>query len=220
MEHLSSGPNPPNLRLFTDPRQAKLVWEIRESALGVTSQVPGEPLLWEGWEDAAVAPEKLGGYLRELRKLLNAFDYKASSTALRPRMRPQPHQLRPGNRSPGSPSSRKFMEEAADLVVSFGGSLSGEHGDGQARAELLPKMFGPELMQAFREFKSAWDPAWRMNPGKVIESYRIDENLRLGTGFTPWQPQTHFKFPEDHGSLSHAALRCVGWASAAAKKAA
>ncbi len=63
---------------------------------------------------------------------------------------------------------RRFVEEAADLVVSYGGSLSGEHGDGQARAELLPKMFGPELMQAFREFKSAWDPDWKMNPGKVI----------------------------------------------------
>ena len=63
---------------------------------------------------------------------------------------------------------RKFVEEAADLVVSYGGSLSGEHGDGQARAELLPKMFGPELMQAFRKFKSAWDPDWKMNPGKLI----------------------------------------------------
>ena len=64
------------------------------------------------------------------------------------------------------------MEEAADLVVSYGGSLSGEHGDGQSRAELLPKMFGPELMQAFREFKSLWDPDWKMNPGKLIEPYR------------------------------------------------
>ena len=67
---------------------------------------------------------------------------------------------------------RQFMEEAADLVVRYGGSLSGEHGDGQARGELLPKMFGPELMQAFREFKSLWDPDWKMNPGKLIDPYR------------------------------------------------
>src|SRR5260370_5485635 len=105
---------------------------------------------------------------------------------------------------------RQFMEEAADLVVRYGGSLSGEHGDGQARAELLPKMFGPELMQAFREFKTLWDPDWKMNPGKLIEPYRLDENLRLGAGYDPWQPETHFKFPDDHGSLAAATLRCVG----------
>ena len=102
------------------------------------------------------------------------------------------------------------MEAAADLVVSYGGSLSGEHGDGQARAELLPKMFGPELLRAFREFKAIWDPAWKMNPGKVVEPYRMDENLRLGADYKPWDPETHFQFPHDHGSLSHATLRCVG----------
>ena len=112
--------------------------------------------------------------------------------------------------APGIAKFRKFMEEAADLVVSYGGSLSGEHGDGQARAELLPRMFGPELLQAFREFKTIWDPAWKMNPGKVIEPYRMDENLRLGAGYKPWQPETHFQFPQDHGSLAHATLRCVG----------
>ena len=104
------------------------------------------------------------------------------------------------------------MEEAADLVVSYGGSLSGEHGDGQSRAELLPKMFGPELMQAFREFKALWDPDWKMNPGKVVEPYKLDENLRLGADYKPWEPQTHFQFPEDHGSLAqcHVALRGSG----------
>jgi Fe-S oxidoreductase len=102
------------------------------------------------------------------------------------------------------------MEETADLVVSYGGSISGEHGDGQSRGELLPKMFGPELMQAFREFKSAWDPAWKMNPGKLIEPYKLDENLRLGETYAPWQPETTFKFAADHGSLAEATLRCVG----------
>jgi len=71
-------------------------------------------------------------------------------------------------------------------------------------------MFGPELMQAFREFKSLWDPDWKMNPGKLINPYRLDENLRLGAGYDPWQPETHFKFPDDHGSLAAATLRCVG----------
>jgi Fe-S oxidoreductase len=102
------------------------------------------------------------------------------------------------------------MEAAADLVVSYGGSLSGEHGDGQARAELLPKMYGPELLQAFREFKAVWDPEWKMNPGKVVEPYRMDENLRMGADYKPWDPETHFQFPHDQGSMTHAMLRCVG----------
>ncbi|MGH7929921.1 MAG: (Fe-S)-binding protein, partial [Candidatus Binatia bacterium] len=106
---------------------------------------------------------------------------------------------------------RSFINKAADLVIGYGGSLSGEHGDGQSRGELLPKMFGPELMQAFREFKTIWDPDWKMNPGKVIDAYRADENLRLGMDYHPPQAPTHFKFPgDDKGSFSRATLRCVG----------
>jgi FAD/FMN-containing dehydrogenase len=210
MEQLSRGPNPPRTRLFTDRQQIRRVWEVRESSLGVISYVPGEALTWEGWEDSAVAPEKLGHYLRDLRKLMTRFDYRGTLYG----------HFGDGcvhNRTnfdleskEGIAKFHKFMEEAADLVVSYGGSISGEHGDGQARAELLPRMFGPELLQAFREFKNIWDPDWKMNPGKVIEPYRMDENLRLGAGYNPWQPETHFKFPNDHGSLAHATLRCVG----------
>jgi FAD/FMN-containing dehydrogenase/Fe-S oxidoreductase len=201
---------PPNMRLFTDPKQIRRIWDVRESSLGVTSHVPGEPLRWEGFEDSAVAPEKLGAYLRDLRKLMQVFHYEGSfyghfgHACVHTRM---DYDL---ESTEGVRMFRQFMEEAADLVVRYGGSLSGEHGDGQARAELLPKMFGPEIMQAFREFKSLWDPDWKMNPGKLIEPYRLDENLRLGAGYDPWQPETHFKFPDDHGSLAAATLRCVG----------
>ncbi len=210
METLGRSPNPPNLRLYTDKRQCKRIWEVRESALGATSHVPGEPLNWEGWEDAAVAPEKLGAYLRDLRKLMAVYSYKGSlyghfgGGCVHTRIS---FDLQSKE---GIAKFRTFMEEAADLVLSYGGSLSGEHGDGQARGELLPKMFGPELMQAFREFKSAWDPDWKMNPGKLIEPYKLDENLRLGAGYAPAQPPTHFQFPADHGSLAEATLRCVG----------
>jgi FAD/FMN-containing dehydrogenase/Fe-S oxidoreductase len=210
MEALGRGPNPPQMRLFTNREQIRRVWEVRESSLGVISYVPGEDLTWEGWEDSAVAPEKLGQYLRDLRKLMNSFDYRGTLYG----------HFGDGcvhNRTnfdleskEGIAKFRKFMEEAADLVVGYGGSISGEHGDGQARAELLPRMFGPELLQAFREFKNIWDPAWKMNPGKVVEPYRMDENLRLGAGYNPWQPETHFKFPKDQGSLARATLRCVG----------
>ncbi len=102
------------------------------------------------------------------------------------------------------------MEEAADLVVRYRGSLSGEHGDGQARAELLPKMFGPEIVEAFREFKSIWDPQWKMNPGKVVDPNRLDQNLRVGPDYHPRPVQTYFKFPEDHGSFASATERCFG----------
>jgi FAD/FMN-containing dehydrogenase/Fe-S oxidoreductase len=210
MQALSRGTRIPNMRLCTDKQQAKRIWEVRESSLGATSHVPGEPLNWEGWEDSAVAPEKLGSYLRDLRKMMAEFGYKGSlyghfgHACVHTRIN---FDLQSKE---GIAKYRKFVEQAADLVVGYGGSLSGEHGDGQARAELLPKMFGPELMQAFREFKSAWDPAWKMNPGKLIEPYKLDENLRLGANYAPWEPETHFQFPEDHGSLSQASLRCVG----------
>src|SRR6185312_13231225 len=105
---------------------------------------------------------------------------------------------------------RAFLEEAADTVVRFGGSLSGEHGDGQSRAELLPRMFGSQLVSAFETFKSIWDPAWRMNPGKVVRPHRVDDNLRLGTGYDPPSPLTHFAFPGDEGSFAATTLRCVG----------
>ncbi|HEX3531307.1 MAG TPA: FAD-linked oxidase C-terminal domain-containing protein, partial [Thermoanaerobaculia bacterium] len=103
---------------------------------------------------------------------------------------------------------RSFMEEAADLVVAHGGSLSGEHGDGQARGELLSRMFGAELVDAFRAFKAVWDPANRMNPGKVVDPRPLDADLRLAQPLA--EPVTAFRFPDDEGRFSRAALRCVG----------
>jgi FAD/FMN-containing dehydrogenase/Fe-S oxidoreductase len=210
MQSLSRGAEPPLMRLFTDKRQTKQAWDVRESALGATSHVPGEPPGWEGWEDAAVAPDKLGSYLRDLHKLMKGYGYRSATyghfghACVHMRINFDLESTH------GIANYRKFVEEAADLVISYGGSLSGEHGDGQSRAELLPKMFGPELVQAFREFKALWDPDWKMNPGKVVEPYKLDENLRLGADYKPWEPQTHFQFPEDQGSLAHATLRCVG----------
>ncbi|MGD0570910.1 MAG: FAD-linked oxidase C-terminal domain-containing protein [Candidatus Sulfotelmatobacter sp.] len=210
MQTLGRSANPPAMRLYTDKQQIKRVWEVRESALGVTSHVSGEPMSWEGWEDSAVAPDKLGRYLRDLRIMMAGYGYKGSlyghfgHGCVHTRIN---FDLQSKE---GIAKFRKFMEDAADLVVSYGGSISGEHGDGQARGELLPKMFGPELVQAFRKFKSAWDPDWKMNPGKLIEPYKLDENLRLGANYSPWEPKTNFQFLADHGSLAQATLRCVG----------
>jgi FAD/FMN-containing dehydrogenase/Fe-S oxidoreductase len=197
-------------RLLIDEHLARKVWEVRESALGAVTYVAGEPPNWEGWEDSAVAPEKLGAYLRELAKLAAAFRYRYTmyghfgDGCVHNRLSFDLQSVE------GIKKFRQFMEEATDLVLAYGGTLSGEHGDGQARAELWPKMFGPELMSAFQRFKALWDPDWQMNPGKLVKPNKLDENLRLGADYTPWQPQTHFKFPEDSGSLAQAALRCVG----------
>ncbi|MBV9623321.1 MAG: FAD-binding oxidoreductase [Acidobacteria bacterium] len=202
--------SPANAVLFSDRRLARKLWDIRESALGAVSHIPGEPATWEGWEDAAVSPEKLGLYLRELRKLADAYKYSCvmyghfGDGCVHNRLT---FDLQS---SEGIKKFRRFLEEAADLVVACGGSLSGEHGDGQARAELLPKMFGPELIEAFGRFKGIWDRSWKMNPGKLVRPNPLDRDLRLGADYKPWLPATHFRFPADSGSLAEATLRCVG----------
>ena len=210
MEMLKGGSSAPSMKLFTEKEDMEHLWEIREAGLGATAFVPGEPATWPGLEDSAVAPEKLGGYLRELRALYQKYEYNPSLYGHFGQGCVHCRVDFDLTSEPGIRKWRAFMEEATDLCVKYGGSLSGEHGDGQSRAEFLDKMFGEELIQAFREYKSIWDPDWKMNPGKVVEPHRMDENLRLGADYKPWEPETHFQFPEDGGSFAHAALRCVG----------
>ena len=115
------------------------------------------------------------------------------------------------NDAEGIGTYRRFMEAAADLVVAYGGSFSGEHGDGQARAELLPKMFGGTIIQAFGELKAIFDPENRMNPGKIVAPNKLDEQLRLGAHWSPHATgPLHFDYPQDNGSFAAAANRCVG----------
>jgi FAD/FMN-containing dehydrogenase/Fe-S oxidoreductase len=209
IEHIKHLPDAPNPRLYTTP-EARAVWQIREAGPRAAAFAPGAPPQWDGWDDAAVAPEKLGPYLRDLRALLSEFNYQAAfyghfgHGCIHMRVS---FDLESEN---GVRTYGKFIDRAADLVISYGGSLSGEHGDGQSRAALLPKMFGPELMKAFAEFKSAWDPTNGMNPHKVVDPYLPTENLRLGADYAPLTPSTHFKFPEDDGSFAKAAQRCIG----------
>jgi ferredoxin len=111
---------------------------------------------------------------------------------------------------PGIRKYAEFIDRAADIVVRHGGSISGEHGDGQARGALLAKMFSADLLDAFRQFKHAWDPRGRMNPGKLIDAYPPTENLRLGADYRPAEPATHFAFPDDNGTFTKASMRCIG----------
>ena len=204
------GPDAPAVRIFSDRVEQGRIWRIRESSLGATAHVPGKPLTWEGWEDSAVPPARLGAYLRDLRRLLDRYGYRGDFYGHFGQGCLHTRTDFDFQSAPGIAKFRAFVNDAADLVLSYGGSLSGEHGDGQSRAELLPKMFGPELMDAFREFKRIWDPGGRMNPGKVVDAYRMDENLRLAARKASPEPDTRFRFPEDGGSFRLAALRCVG----------
>jgi FAD/FMN-containing dehydrogenase/Fe-S oxidoreductase len=200
---------PTNMRLFDDPTEQKRVWLVRESSIGV-SRVPGQLETWSCWEDAAVAPERLGGYLRDFKKLLDRYEYYCvffghyGQGCVHSRIT---FDLKSAE---GVRKFRAFMEDASDLVLSHGGSLSGEHGDGQSHAELLPKMFGPELVEGFREFKEIWDPDFKLNPHKIVDPYPIDSNLRLGAAYRPRPVKTHFRFPSDDGSFAAATERCFG----------
>jgi FAD/FMN-containing dehydrogenase/Fe-S oxidoreductase len=202
--------NPRPKYIVCTPQQAAMVWHVRESALGAVAIQPGKRPGWEGWEDSAVPPEKLGSYLRAIYKLMGEYGYDS----------PLYGHFGEGcvhmridfdlQSEPGIHQFREFIDRATDIVVEHGGSISGEHGDGQSRGALLPKMFGPELMEAFREFKRLWDPDNRMNPGKLIDARQPHADLRLGADYGPRPVDTHFRFPNDGGSLANATLRCVG----------
>ncbi|HVV43778.1 MAG TPA: FAD-binding and (Fe-S)-binding domain-containing protein [Bryobacteraceae bacterium] len=210
MDSLKKHSNAPSMKLFDDPGEEHLVWEIRESGLGATAWVPGEHVTWEGWEDSAVPPDKLGGYLRELCTLYEKHGYEGALYGHFGQGCVHTRITFDLVTAEGIANYRSFMDDATSLVVKYGGSLSGEHGDGQSKAEFLPKMFGDRICEAFREFKTVWDPEGRMNPGKIVNPYPITENLRLGTAFAPEEPATHFHFTNDKGSFTHAAMRCVG----------
>ncbi len=210
MEVLEKTGSAVSFKLFDDAAEERLIWTLREEGLGATAKIPGEPENHEGWEDSAVPPENLGGYLRSLRALLDKYRYEGAlyghfgDGCVHTRLT---FDLKTAQ---GIENFRSFLKEAADLVVSWGGSLSGEHGDGQARGELLPRLFDEETIEAFQEFKKIWDPEWKMNPGKLIDSYRVDEHLRLGTSWDPPPVKTHFSYPDDSFSFAEATERCVG----------
>jgi Fe-S oxidoreductase len=173
--------------------------------------IPGRhSITHEGWEDAAVHPRMLGRYLRDYKALLAKHGYKGwyyghfGEGCVHQRVTFDLETDR------GVRTFRRFLEEAADLVVQYGGSISGEHGDGHARAFLYEKMFGPELVDGFRQFKQLWDPDNKLNPGKVVDPYPPEAFLKLGADYNPLPVKTHFHFPDDQGSLEKATQRCVG----------
>lgn len=195
--------------VITDPAGQRALWRIREDAAGISTRMPDGSEAWPGWEDCAVPPARLGAYLRDFRTLLAEHGLRGT---------PYGHfgdgcihvridfdLLTPA----GVAKFRRFSEELAGLVVAHGGSLSGEHGDGQARAELLPRMYGDELVALFGAFKDLWDPDGGLNPDMLVRPAPLDTNLRFDV--LPKRPvDVAFGYPQDGGDFAGAVRRCVG----------
>ncbi|MBQ0925532.1 FAD-binding and (Fe-S)-binding domain-containing protein [Saccharopolyspora endophytica] len=197
-------------RLVAEPADQRALWRIREEGAGLATRLADGSEAWSGWEDAAVPPEQLGSYLREFETLLDEhgrtgvvyghfgdgclhvrIDFPFTATEARERY-------------------RAFLTEAAELVVAHGGSLSGEHGDGQARAELLPLMFSTRMMAAFRDFKAAFDPDGRMNPSRLVNPAPLDADLRVVVAPPTLPTRAELALHADNGDLAAASRRCVG----------
>jgi FAD/FMN-containing dehydrogenase/Fe-S oxidoreductase len=197
-------------KVVSDPNAQRQLWLVRESGLSVTAREPDGTYAWEGWEDSAVPPEKLGTYLRQLRSLLDRYGYDTAmyghfgQGCLHARINfdlftPE-----------GVRTFSNFLDDASRLVVSLGGSLSGEHGDGQSKARMLTIMYGPELVNEFRAFKRLWDPWGKMNPGKIVDAFDPTQNLRVYETYRPRPYRAEFAYPEDSGDWNRVTLRCVG----------
>ncbi|GAA4557427.1 FAD-binding and (Fe-S)-binding domain-containing protein [Pseudonocardia xishanensis] len=193
-----------------DPGRMKALWRIREDGAGILTRSPDGGEAWPGWEDAAVPPERFGSYLREFDRVLERHGRRGvyyghfGDGCLHVRI---DFDL---VTEPGIANFRAFMEDAADAVVAHGGSLSGEHGDGRARSELLPRMYPPDIIAAFEEFKGVFDPDDRMNPGCIVRSARMDEDLRIFVGMPTMPDDPQLAFTHDRGSFTRATRRCLG----------
>ncbi|MEV0258382.1 FAD-binding and (Fe-S)-binding domain-containing protein [Streptomyces sp. NPDC050732] len=205
----AAAPDTVDAVVVDDPAGQRALWRVREDASGTATRMPDGSEAWPGWEDCAVPPARLGAYLRDFRALLAEhglrgtpyghfgdgcihvrIDFDLLSTE-------------------GIGRFRTFSESLAGLVVAHGGSLSGEHGDGQARAELLPKMYGPELIRLFERVKDVWDPAGLLNPGMLVRPAPLDADLRFAP--LPREPvEVAFGYPHDGGDFTAAVRRCVG----------
>jgi FAD/FMN-containing dehydrogenase/Fe-S oxidoreductase len=196
-------------RVLADPAEAAAIWRIREDGAGFGGRSPAGAPAWAGWEDAAVPPERLGAYLRELEALL--ADHGLGGI-------PYGHfgdgclHLRidfPFDRPEGRAVYRSFVEQAAELVAGHGGSISGEHGDGRARSELLPRMYGPAALEAMAAVKAVFDPRDLLNPGVLVRPRPFDADLRR-TMARPVTARLGFRYSGDGGDLVSAVHRCTG----------
>jgi len=196
--------------LVTDPRAQAVLWRCRRDSTGLATRRSDGVEAWGGWEDAAVPPQRLGAYLRELDEILAAHDLSGASYGhfgegcMHIRIDFDLFSER------GLVRYRSFVEQAADLVVRLGGSVSGEHGDGRARSELLAKMYGADVVAVFDEIKTVWDPAGVLNPHVIADPARLDVDIRHRGKAMHSAWATAFSYPQDANSFAQAQRRCVG----------
>ena len=201
---------PVGATIAVQPEEQRAIWRLREDGAGLATRLPDGSEAWPGWEDAAVPPERLGDYLRGFDALLadhgrQGMHYGHYGEGCMHIRIDFDFLTEYGRRD-----FRQFIEDAADLVVSFGGSLSGEHGDGQARSELLGKMYPKVILDAFGEFKAMFDPQSQMNPGRIVSPRALDEDLRVRIPVRAINHNPHLGLNVDHGDLERSARRCVG----------
>jgi len=196
-----------DVRLVTDAAEMAALWRIREDGAGLAARTLDRQAQ-SGWEDAAVPPERLGDYLRGFDELLRESGLDGV---------PYGHfgdgcvHVRidfPLRDPAGRRGFRSFVEAAADLTVAHGGSLSGEHGDGRARSELLTKMYSPEVVQLFSAVKHLFDPGDLLNPGVLVAPRPFDADLRLAARLR--EPRHQLRMAHDGGSVLEAVHRCTG----------
>jgi FAD/FMN-containing dehydrogenase/Fe-S oxidoreductase len=196
-------------RVLRDPAETAAIWRIREDGAGFGGRSPAGAPAWAGWEDAAVPPEQLGAYLRDFEALLAGHGLDGI---------PYGHfgdgclHVRidfPFDRPGGQAVYRSFVEQAAALVAGYGGSMSGEHGDGRARSELMPVMYSPDAIEAMAAVKAVLDPRDLLNPGVLVRPRPFDADLRR-TMARPVTAPLGFRYAEDGGDLTSAVHRCTG----------
>ncbi len=196
-------------KVLVDVADQRAFWAIRERGAGLASRSVEGREFSPGWEDAAVPPARLGAYLRAFRTLMAEHGRSGmvyghfGEGCVHVRI---DHDLHSGR---GRVAYRAFQEDAADLVVAHAGSLSGEHGDGRARSELLGRMYGDRVLEAFGAFKHAFDPAGLLNPGVLVDPDPLDAQLRAEHS-APFRKDLAFLYPDDDGDLSKALRRCTG----------
>jgi FAD/FMN-containing dehydrogenase/Fe-S oxidoreductase len=182
-----------------DPGLREPLWNLRRAAVPLLLGMPGDRKPVTFVEDTAVRPDRLPDFVARFREVLHrhgtdgAFYGHASVGCLH--IRPVLNLKDQGDVA----RMRRIMEEVSDLVLAFGGALSGEHGDGLARSEWNRKMFGPDVYQAFREIKEAFDPRNLLNPGRIVEAPPMTEHLRYGPGYAPPEPPTVFDYTRQEG---------------------
>src|SRR5256886_9958150 len=175
MAVLKAKPDAPTMKLYDDPETEERLWKVRESGLGATAHVPDAPVTWEGWEDSAVPPSRVGDYLRDLRRLFDKYHYDCAlyghfgQGCIHTRI---DFDL---ETAPGIEKYKAFMDEASSLVVSYGGAVLGENGDGETKGRVFSQRFGPELVEGCPAFKTIWGLDGRGNPGQSASASRAEQ---------------------------------------------